>query len=69
MSSPNYLVYMVRQEQNKDMLRAARQQRLIRSAGPRPSIDRGWHRRVTSWTGHQMNKLGSKLRSYVAASS
>jgi hypothetical protein len=65
MSSPNYVDYLVRQEQYKDLLREANRQRMVKVLGPRP---RGY-RQVARWSGTQVTKWSSTLKGYVSASS
>jgi len=63
MSSPNYRDFLVRQEQYQDLLREAKQQRMIKVAGSRP----GRYRGVARWIGAQVIKCSSTLRGYAAA--
>ena len=63
MSSPNYRDFLVRQEQYQDLLREAKQQRMIKAAGSRPG--RQWE--AARWIGAQAMKWSSKLRGYAAA--
>ena len=63
MSAPNYRDFLVRQEQYQDLLREAKQQRMIKVAGSRPG--RYWG--VATWIGAQVMKWGSTLRGYAAA--
>ena len=65
MSPPNYVDYLVRQEQYKDLLREARQQRIAKVFG-RPT-GRNWA--VVTWSGAQSTKWSSTLKSAVLASS
>jgi hypothetical protein len=57
MSSPNYADYLVRQEQYKELLREAKQERMVKVFGPRP----GWYRVVARWSGAQVMKYRSTL--------
>jgi len=63
MSSPNYVDYLVRQEQYKDLLREARQQRMAKVFG-RPT-GRNWA--VVTWSGAQATRWNSTLKSDVLA--
>jgi hypothetical protein len=65
MSSPNYLDYLVRQEQYKHLLREATQQRMVKVFGQPPER----YQAVVSWSGAQATKWNSTLKSYVLASS
>ena len=65
MSSPNYVDYLVRQEQYKDLLRDANRQRMVKVSGSRP----GGYRQVAGWSGAQVTRWSSTLKGYVSASS
>jgi hypothetical protein len=62
MSSPNYVDYLVRQEQYKDLLREATQQRMVKIFGH----PRG---RFVTWSGARATKWSSTLKSDVLAAS
>ncbi len=62
MSSPNYVDYMVRQEQYKDLLREAKQERMVKNLEPRP----GRYRVVAPWSGAQLMKWSSTLQSHIS---
>ena len=62
MSSPNYLDYLVRQEQYKHLLREATQQRMVKIFGH----PRG---RFVTWSGARATKWSSTLKSDVLAAS
>ena len=61
---PNYLDFLVCQEQYKDLLREAECERLIRAAGLRQPGNRRLHRKVAGWIGTQMVRWGWKLQRY-----
>ncbi len=65
MSSPNYVDYLVSQEQYKDLLREAKQERMVRAFGPRPRRFQA----VARWSGAQVMKWSSTLKRHVSASS
>ena len=65
MSSPSYVDYLVRQEQYKDLLREARQQRMAKVFGRQPG--RFWA--VASLGGAQATKESSTLKNDGSASS
>ncbi len=65
MSAPNYRDFLVRQEQYQDLLREAKQQRMIKDVGSRPG--RYWG--VATWIRTLVMKWGSTLRGYAAAAS
>jgi len=65
MSSPNYVDYLVRQEQYKDLLREATQQRMVKVFGHPP----GRYQAVVTWSGAQATKWSSTLKSDVLAAS
>jgi hypothetical protein len=60
----SYMDFLVRQEQYKDLLWEAEQERLIRAAGLRPSVNWRLHRKVAEWIGAQMVRWGCKLQRY-----
>jgi len=62
MSHPNYVDYLVRQEQYQDLLREATQQRMVKIFGH----PRG---RFVTWSGARATKWSSTLKSDVLASS
>ena len=62
----SYIDLLVRQEQYKDLLREAEQERLIRDAGLRHSDNWRLHRKVAEWIGAQMVRWGCKLQRYSA---
>ena len=63
MSFPNYVDYLVRQEQYQDLLREAKQQRMIKAAKSHP----GRYRAMAIWIGAQVMKLSSTLVDFAAA--
>ena len=65
----SYRDLLFRQEQYKDLLREADQERLLRVAGLRHSGNWKLHRKVADWVGAQMVSWGYKLWSYGATSS
>jgi hypothetical protein len=65
MSVPNYVDHLVRQEQYKDLLREAQQQRIVRVLAPRS----GHHYAVAGWRGALMTTWSSTLKDFVSASS
>jgi hypothetical protein len=65
----SYIDLLFRQEQYKDLLREAEQERLIRVAGLRHSGNWKLHRKVADWVGAQMVSWGYRLRSYGTAPS
>jgi len=65
----SYIDLLVRQEQYKDLLREAEQERLIRDAGLWHSDNWRLHRKVADWIGDQMVRWGCKLQSYDTAPS
>lgn len=62
MSSLNYVDYMVRQEQYKDLLREAKQERMAKVFGPRPLR----YQVIARWGKAQVVKWGSILQSYIS---
>lgn len=56
--------YLVRKEQYKDQQRDIARRRLIRIAQPRHTNNTVLLRRMTSWIGVQMVKIGSKLQQH-----
>ncbi len=65
----SYIDLLFRQEQYKDLLREAEQERLLRTARLRHSGNWKPHRKVAHWVGAQMVSWGYKLRSYGTAPS
>jgi hypothetical protein len=65
MSIPNYVDHLVRQEQYKDLLREASQQRMIRVLEPHAGHDQV----VAGWSGALVTKWSSTLKDFVSASS
>ena len=65
----NYIHFLARQEQYKDLLREAEHERLIRSAGLRHSGNWRLHRKLADWIGAQMVRWGCKLQRYGATPS
>lgn len=65
MSSPNYVEYLVRQEQYKDLLREATRQRTIKVSGRSP----GHYRPVITWSAAQATKRSLTLKGNVSAPS
>jgi hypothetical protein len=65
----SYTDFLARQEHDKELLREAERERLIRSAGLRQPGNWRPHRKVAGWIGAQMASWGYKLRSYGTASS
>ena len=60
----SYRDLLFRQEQYKDLLREAEQERLIRAAGLRSPVNWRLHRKVAEWIGAQMVRWGCKLQRY-----
>jgi hypothetical protein len=65
MSSLSYVEFLARQEQYKDLLFQAQQERMVKLLKPRP----GHYRQVARWSGAQVTKWSSTLKGYVSASS
>ena len=65
MSYPNYVDYLVRQEQYKDLLREATQQRMVKVFGRPP----GRYQAFVTRGRAQATKWSSKLKSHASASS
>jgi len=65
----SYRDLLFRQEQYKELLREAEQERLIRAAGLGQIGNWRFRRKVANWIGAQMVSWGYKLRSYGTAPS
>jgi len=60
----SYTDFLARQEHDKELLREAERERLIRSAGLGQSSNWRPHRKVAGWIGAQMVSWGWKLQHY-----
>ena len=61
-------LFLIRQEQYKDLLREAERERLIRAAGLRQPGNWRLRRKVAGWIGAQMVRWGWKLQRHSTAS-
>lgn len=63
---PNQIDFLVRQEQYKDLVREAENERLIRTAGLHNSSTRQLNLSLTNWLGAKMVSWGLSLQSNPA---
>jgi ABC-type phosphonate transport system ATPase subunit len=62
------LDYLIQKEKFQDLIREAEQERLLRTIELQNDSQRGLHRNLAAWVGHQMVRWGSKLQHYGSVS-